>query len=483
MRVLTRALIEESEVNATKGGIFSYREMMYRAGSAAADVIMRRFPCRGKKITVVCGRGNNGGDGFVIAAALSKNGAEVTVAMPLGEPTTENAVYYYKALVGVKTVDIPELEKAELVIDALFGLGLNRAPLGAAEAAIKLINAAKCPCVSVDIPSGFTADGGKAPGAAVKADLTVTFIAPKPCFFLPPCSDFCGETAVADIGVTPVSSAYEAIEAPVFQKRRHNSHKGSYGTALAFCGSYGMSGAAVLAARGALRSGLGIYRAVLCEGIYVPFTVSVPEAVCIPVPQSSEGCFAPERLDIPRLLEGGNALLVGCGMGCNGDTARLTRLLLESTAVPTVVDADGINALCGGIDIIKKCKAPVILTPHPGEMARLYGISASEVEANRITCAETFAREHGCVLVLKGANTIVASPDGKIAFNTTGNPGMATGGSGDVLAGITVSLLAQGMPPFEAAKAAVFLHGAAGDKAAARKSRHALLPSDLIEEL
>ncbi len=483
MRVLTKALVEKSEENAVRGGIFSYREMMYRAGSAAAEVIAGRYGGRGKKITVVCGRGNNGGDGFVVADILSRGGAEVTVAMPLGEPLTENAEYYYKRLAGVKTEAMPELAEAELVIDALFGLGLDRAPQGAADEAIKLINAAECPCVSIDIPSGFAADSGQAPGVAVRAALTVTFIAPKPCFFLPPCSDFCGEMTVADIGVPPVGSAYETVEAPVFAERRRSSHKGSYGTALAFCGSYGMSGAAVLAARGALRSGLGIYRAVLCEGIYIPFTVSVPEAVCIPVPQSSVGCFDPDKLDIPHLLEGGNALLVGCGMGCNGDTARLTRLLLENTAVPTVIDADGINALCGGIDIIKKCKAPVILTPHPGEMARLCGTTASEVEANRISYAEAFAREYGCILVLKGANTIVASPKGEIAFNTTGNPGMATGGSGDVLAGITVALLAQGMPPLAAAKAAVFLHGAAGDKAAARRSRHALLPSDLIEEL
>lgn len=483
MKVLTRALIEKSEENAAKGGIFSYREMMYRAGKAAADIIMRRFPCKGKKTVVVCGRGNNGGDGFVIADILSKNGAEVTVVTPLGPPKTENAEYYYGRLECVKTENMPNPNSIGLIIDALFGIGLNRAPNGAAETVIKQINAADCPRVSVDIPSGIIADSGHSPGVAVKAELTVTFIALKPCFLLPPCSDICGEVVAADIGVPPCEAAYETIEAPVFPKRRHNSHKGSYGTALAFCGSYGMAGAAVLAARGALRSGLGIYRAVLCESIYVPFTVSVPEAVCLPAAQNSAGRFNPEKFDIPSLLNGCDALLAGCGMGCDNDTAVLTRQLLESTTVPTVIDADGINVLCGGIDIIKKCKAPVILTPHPGEMARLCGISVSKLESDRISYAKGLAERLGCIIVLKGANTIVASPDGKIAFNTTGNPGMAVGGCGDVLAGITVSLLAQGMPPFEAACAAVFLHGAAGDRAAARRSKHALLPSDLIEEL
>ena len=288
---------------------------------------------------------------------------------------------------------------------------------------------------------------------------------------------------VADIGVVPSGYEYETIEKPSFEKRRHNSHKGTFGTALTFCGSYGFAGAAVLAAKGALRSGVGILKAVLCESIYVPFTVSVPEAVCVPVKPNAAGRFNPDNIDIPALLSGCSAVLIGCGMGNDEDTKRLTREIILNTDVPIVIDADGINTIACCIDIIKKCKAPVILTPHPGEMARLCGVTAREIESDRVKYARDFAKKYGCILVLKGANTVVAAPDGEITFNTTGNPGMSTGGSGDVLAGITVSLLTQGLEPLTAAKAAVYLHGEAGDKAAKKRGERAMLPTDLTEEL
>ena len=336
------------------------------------------------------------------------------------------------------------------------------------EKIINIANSAPCPRVSVDIPSGVITDSGNVPGKAICADLTVTFIALKPCFLLPPGSDYCDEVTVADMGVTP---------------SRHNSHKGTFGTAVTFCGSYGFAGAAVLAAKGALRSGVGILKAVLCESIYVPFTVSVPEAVCVPVKPNAAGRFNPDNIDIPALLSGCNAVLIGCGMGNDEDTKKLTKEIILNTNVPTIIDADGINALTCCIDIIKKCKAPVILTPHPGEMSRLCGVTAREIESDRVKYARDFAKKYGCILVLKGANTVIAAPDGEITFNTTGNPGMSTGGSGDVLAGITVSLLAQGLEPLAAAKAAVYLHGEAGDKAAKKRGERAMLPTDLTEEL
>lgn len=483
MRVLTEGLIRVSEEDAVNSGAFSFRELMYRAGKSAADIIMRRFSVCGKKVAVLCGKGNNGGDGFVIADILSQNGADVTVITPMGLPATENAKYYYDRLNAAVFGNETDIEKSDLIIDALFGIGLNRAPSETVEKIINIANAAPCPRVSVDIPSGVMTDNGIVPGEAIYADLTVTFIALKPCFLLPPGSDYCGEVTVADIGVTPSVYEYETIEKPSFEKRRHNSHKGTFGTAVTFCGSYGFAGAAVLAAKGALHSGVGILKAVLCESIYVPFTVSVPEAVCVPVKPNAAGRFNPDNIDIPALLSSCNAVLIGCGMGNDEDTNRLTREIILNTNVPTVIDADGINTVACCIDIIKKCKAPVILTPHPGEMARLCGVTAREIESERVKYARDFAKKYGCILVLKGANTVVAAPDGEIAFNTTGNPGMSTGGSGDVLAGITVSLLAQGLEPLAAAKAAVYLHGEAGDKAAKKRGERAMLPTDLTEEL
>lgn len=482
MKILTTDLIKESEESAVRSGAFSFRELMYRAGKAAAEIIMQKYDCKGKNITVVCGRGNNGGDGCVIAGILSENGANVTVCTPFGAPVTENAAYYYNELKYVTKTDIFSPD-ADIIIDGIFGIGLNRAPDEKTSEVINAINSTDAVRISVDVPSGVQADSGKVLGAAVNADLTVTFIALKPCFVLPYGSDYCGEVAVADIGAPPVNYSFLTTEKPVFKKRRHNSHKGTFGTAVMFCGSYGMAGAAILAGKAALRSGMGILKAVLCEDIYLPFTISVPEAVCIPVKSNESGTLCPESLDIPSILKGCSAALIGCGLGNNSDTAKIVRTLCEISEIPLVIDADGINALSYSIDIIKKSKAPIILTPHPGEMARLCSLTVSEVEENRVEIARDFAVKHGCVLVLKGADTIIAEPTGELYFNLTGNPGMSTGGSGDTLAGIILSLLAQGFSAGEAARAAVYLHGEAGDKAAAKRGERGMLPSDLIEEL
>ena len=482
MKILTTDLIRRSEESAVESGAFSLRELMFRAGSAAAEIIMQKYDCRNKKITVVCGRGNNGGDGCVVAEILAENGARVTVSTPFGAPSTENAAYYYNKLQNVTKTDgfTPE---ADIIIDAVFGIGLNRAPDCKTAEVIEKINRADALRIAIDIPSGVAADSGRVLGVAVNADLTVTFIALKPCFVLPEGSDYCGETVLADIGAPPIGYSFLTTERPIFKKRRRNSHKGTFGTGLMLCGSYGMAGAAVLAARAALRSGMGILKAVLCDSIYYPFTVSLPEAVCVPTVPNESGTLCPDNINLPELLKGCSAALIGCGIGNNGDTARLVKKLVEISEIPLVIDADGINSITDSIDIIKNSKAPVILTPHPGEMARLCRISVREVEENRVETAREFALKYGCVLVLKGADTIIAEPDGKIYFNMTGNPGMSTGGSGDALAGITLSLLAQGLSAGDAARAAVYLHGEAGDKAAAKRGERAMLPSDLIEEL
>lgn len=482
VKILSSELIKKSEQNAVLGGT-DLRELMRRAGTAAAEIIASKYRCRGKKITVLCGKGNNGGDGCVIAGILSGLGANVTICTPLGVPKTENAGFYYDALNSVKKTETPDFCDADIIIDALFGTGLTRSPEGAAEKAIVLANKADCVKVAIDIPSGVICDSGEVPGAAFKADLTVTFIALKPCFCLPDGYDYCGETVVADIGAAPCGYTWLTTEKPVFQRRRHGSHKGSYGTALMFCGSYGMAGAAILAAKAALRSGAGIVKSVLSEGIYTPFTAAVPEAVCVPVKQNGYGQPAPELYDVSELLCGCDAVLIGCGLKNTPHTAELLKNIAENCRVPMCIDADGINAVCDCIDIIKNTKAPVILTPHPGEMARLCKKTVNEVERSRVDTARSFAVRNNCVLVLKGANTVVATAKGEIFINMTGNPGMATGGSGDVLAGIIVSLLAQGFSAEDAAKAAVWLHGSAGDAAAAKKGERALIPSDIIDEL
>ena len=244
-----------------------------------------------------------------------------------------------------------------------------------------------------------------------------------------------------------------------------------------------MAGAAILSARATLRSGVGIAKCVLCDSIYPPFTSAVPEAVCVPLKQNNYGRISPISINYNKLLSKADALLFGCGCGNGKDTKTILKKLLKKANIPIVIDADGINALSRRIDLLYNTKASVILTPHPAEMARLCSISVKEVEADRIGIAKHFALKYNCIIVLKGANTIIANPSGEVFINTTGNPGMATGGSGDVLSGIIVSLLAQGYAPFEAAKAAVFLHGEAADKVAKIRNQFSILPSDIIEML
>lgn len=481
--ILNRDLIKKSEESAVLSGAFSFRNLMNIAGNSAAKIINEKYPCKNKKVAVVCGNGNNGGDGFVIANYLYGQGADLTVITPMGMPQTENAEYYYNQLKFVKfSSEFNPCEKFDIIIDAVFGIGLNRPISNELEILFKAINDSDSIRISVDIPSGVDSDNGKVYGEAVKSDLTITFIAYKPCFFLPKGSDYSGEVVVADIGVKPIDYTYKLNLKPIFKKRRHNAHKGDYGTALIMAGSYGMAGAAVLATKAALRTGLGIAKCVMPENIYVPFTVSIPEAVCLPQKANENGGLSKD-IDIEAISDKCDALLFGCGVGRSDDIGILLEKLFKEIKIPMIIDADGLNALRNNIDILRDVKTPVILTPHPAEMARLCGVTTAEVESDRVNVARNFAQEYGCVLVLKGADTIIADKNGDVFFNKTGNPGMATGGSGDVLAGMIVSLLAQGFSSMDSAKYAVYLHGEAGDKAALALGERKMLPSDIIEFL
>lgn len=484
MNILTKELIRKSEESTVESGAFSFRQLMYIAGTKAAELINEKIDCKNKKIAVICGKGNNGGDGFVIADYLYGMGAEISVVTPFGEPETYDAKYYYRKLEYIeKSCVFDNNIPYDIIIDAIFGIGYCVRENEEVKCIFEDINTHSAYKIAVDIPSGVEANSGKIGINVIKADYTVTFIALKPCFVLPDGSDYCGEVSVADIGVKPIDSEYLVIEKPEFPKRRHNSHKGSYGTALIIAGSYGMAGAAILSSKAALRSGLGIAKCLLCEGIYPPFTAALPEAVCVPSKQTKTGVLDSSTVDIGELSDNATAILFGCGVGKGKDIEKILQNIISNSKIPIVIDADGINALCGCIDILKKAKAPLVITPHPGEMARLCGKSVKEVEADRVNIARSFALKYNCIVVLKGANTIVVDTKGNIFFNTTGNAGMATGGSGDVLSGIIVSLLAQGYSPLFSAKSAVYLHGAAGDRVAKKRSLHSLLPGDIIEEL
>lgn len=280
----------------------------------------------------------------------------------------------------------------------------------------------------------------------------------------------------------PIITTREYV-AQHIRPRDADSHKGTYGTLLTLCGSYGMAGATLLCARGALRSGVGLLRAALPQSVYPLLVDAIPEAVFCAVPEQG-GCFSADAIPaVTEALATADAVVVGCGIGRGEGQTNLVRHVLSHSTVPIILDADGINAVTPHILAEEKRSAPLILTPHPGEMARLMGLSVAAVQADRVAVACRLAREAEAVVVLKGHHTLIAIPDGTVMENPTGNPGMATGGSGDVLAGIIGSLAAQGLSPYEAAVCGVYLHGAAGDAAAKRHSEHGMLPTDLIEEL
>ncbi len=481
MKILSLSQIRSAETRAVTGTNKTLSDLMECAGKSTAKIIKNKYSVLGKKILIVCGNGNNGGDGLVVASELKAEGADVSLFFPFSMPDTDTAKPFIKDVSDIKTVnELPD--EADIVVDALFGIGLNRKLDDNVSSLIEKMNDIDAVKIAIDIPSGVYCDGG-ACDISFKADLTVTFIALKLCFVLPTSSSFCGEVVVCDLGINAKEFSYETIEKPDYIKRDKNSHKGTFGTALLVCGSYGMCGAEILSAKSALLSGAGIVKAVVCDKNYSAFTSTVPEAVTVPVETALSGCPVVYDKTLYSSLSNIDALLIGCGLGRNDDSIKLVHRILENSNVPTVIDADGINAILGDISIIKRVNSPVIITPHPAEMARLFNTTVSDIEHNRIRYAKEFATENGCTVVLKGANTVVALPDGKIYFNVTGNPGMATAGSGDVLSGIIVSLLAQGLSPETAALNSVYIHGTAGDIAAQKHGEISMTASNIIEEL
>lgn len=480
MKILNRSMIRSLEKNAAESGIFSYEEMMKNAGCTAFDILADNYDFEGKKVLVALGNGNNGGDGAVIAERLSKI-CETEIYRPFGNFNSYPAKNFEKSISDIKKNETLS-DKYDYVIDALFGIGLNRPLDLKAQEVIKKLNDLSGIKISVDIPSGIDCDAEAEQTNAFKADFTVTFIALKPCFVLPPFNEYSALTKVADIGIKPTDYLYKTTHS-VYKKRPKNAHKGTFGTALTFCGSYGMCGASVLSAKSALRSGVGILKAAVCDKNYSAFTSCVPEAVVSLFKTDSDG-FA----DIPEertvsLLNSADAVLFGCGTGRSDKAVKALKAIIKNSEIPMVLDADGINILSQDINIIRERKAPLIISPHPKEMSRLTGLSVLEIENNRIKAAADFAENYKVTVILKGANTVVACSDGEIFINTTGNSGMASGGSGDVLSGIIVSLLAQGYSEKDAAVTAVYIHGLAGDFAAKRLTKRSMLASDIIEEL
>lgn len=496
MQIATKEQIKQIEARALAAGL-PEEWLMENAGTAAARQI-RQMAGGLKDAVILCGNGNNGGDGFVIARKLAEYDYPVTVVLMDGTPRTAASAEAFSKLADIPVVSLhaepyraaAAVTNAAIVVDAVYGIGF-RGTLSQTVAGIFAQVPTDTLRVAVDIPSGLECDNGDMDPHTFHATNTVTFIAAKPALVQEKTAAICGEVQVVDIGISEndIQTVLEqnilkaADISACFFKRRQESYKGTYGHLLAVCGSVGMAGAAILSARAALRSGVGLLTIALPRSIYPIVSGAVPEAVFLPLPETEDGTLSETVLrPLLKALSGKSAVLIGCGMGCTASTELLVHELVREAAVPVILDADGLNAVSRHIDILETAKAPLILTPHPGEMARLVGKTIEEVQANRVHIATAFAENYTVTLALKGHRTVIADAV-QYYINPTGNPGMATGGSGDVLAGMIASFSAQGMSPMNAAKCGVYLHGKAGDMAAGKYSQHAMLPSDMIEEL
>lgn len=497
MRLAGSAEMREIDRAAIEGFGIPSLTLMDRAGRAVAEAALQLASPKGR-FFVVCGGGNNGGDGYVAARLLRGAGRDARVlALVPGERLSADAraVREQAERAGVPIDEAGELAGIEagvgdVVVDAIFGTGLARAPEGAFAGAIERIEAARVAgarVLAVDVPSGLSADTGRPLGPCVRADRTVTFAFPKRGLALFPGAALAGEVAVADIGIPPEAARRVPVGCELLSDvearllvpdRARDVHKGDAGRLLVVAGSPGKTGAAHLALTGALRGGVGLVT-LAARAEVLPFALAGrPEAMSAAL--GGDGPLA--RADLQALLalaSEADALAVGPGIPRGPETGELLRALLQRARKPAVVDADGLNALADDSAALAGLGVPLLLTPHPGEMARLCGKTAAEVQADRIGIAQAKAKEWKATVLLKGARTVVADPEGPPAVVTSGNPGLASGGTGDVLAGLCGALLAGGLSPAAAGRVGAHVHGRAADLVAARVGERGLVAGDL----
>ncbi len=517
MKVLTGAQMAEIDRQAIDLGL-PVAALMENAGRSVALAIAERLPTltpslqgggrgRGPVVVVVAGKGNNGGDGLVAARHLNNLGA-VVQAFILGEQGSlppapaANAALLEGVESRLEIEYLPDeasldklasaLEGAEIIIDSLLGIGIEGGVRGYYARAIELINRSTALVVAVDVPSGLEADTGQVAGPCVRAELTVTMALPKLGLLLYPGRGYVGELVVGEVGypralLQGYDSTVELIDREsVVEKlppRRPYSHKGDYGRVFVLAGSPGYTGAAALAAESALRAGAGLVTLGIPEKLNPILEGKLTEVITRPLPEVS-GCVAFTALEeIKETLQLQDVLVIGPGISRHPETARLVRELVKEAKLPMVIDADGLNNLEAAAGLLKEAKAPCILTPHPGELSRLIGQSTQQIERNRLGAAREAAAEFKAILVLKGVPTIVALPSGRSFINSTGNSGLASGGSGDVLTGLIGGLLGQGVEPEEAAFCAVYLHGLIADRLKETKGERGMIAGDLLKKM
>jgi NAD(P)H-hydrate epimerase len=496
MQEIDRCAIDEFGISGIK--------LMENAGRCCVDEIISHYGNEGRAV-IIAGKGNNGGDGYVIARLLSQRGWNVKVCVMAErarisgdaalnlERVPQEFVHYCPHEGQLPALHMEDLFQADVIVDAMLGTGLRSDISGVYMEAIELINASGRPVVAVDIPSGIHGTTGRVLGDAVRASTTITFAFAKLGHVLYPGAEYTGRLIIADIGIPPQlmesASGYDFLNdktiRPMLQRRDRQAHKGHFGHCLIIAGSIGKTGAAALSANSAVRAGSGLVTLAVAESLHQILEIKTTEVMTVALPDSNSGYLTSNAFQtIEKQLVGKDAVALGPGLDRRPGTTSLVQNIVESVSLPLVIDADGLNALAEDITVLRRKKSDtVVLTPHPGEMARLLGTSIPDVEAIRISVAQEFARSFGIYLVLKGARTIIASPAGTAAINGSGNPGMATGGMGDVLTGIITSLLGQGYSGWDACRLGVFIHGYAADLVAEEKGEIGISATDVQEML
>ena len=480
--------------------------LMEHAARGASRIFLDHFnPSSSSRMVILCGKGNNGGDGLAMARHLTLSGLKVTVILLAresdisGDALTNLTII--KRMGGINIIEAstssdfvncrPYIEGCDYIIDGIFGTGLKSDVKGIYKEAIQAINSSKKHVMSIDIPSGLNSDNGRVMVEAVRADLTVTFGFPKLGQMIFPGAGLVGHLICVDIGI-PESVAVMVepkchMSEPgdfnyLLRESARDIHKGDRGHLLVLAGSTGKTGAAAMTALGALRAGAGLVTLGIPEGLNNILEVKLTEAMTAPLPETKEGSLSLEAKDhIFRLAQGKSAIAIGPGLSTNPETILLIREIITACDLPMVIDADGLNALAEAPGILEKLDRKKILTPHPGEMGRLMGVQGHDIQIDRTGAAIRFIEKYKCCLVLKGARTIITESADRIYLNPTGNPALSSGGSGDILTGIISGLLARGMPVIKATTAGVYLHGLAGDIMAEKMGEAGVLAGDLLE--
>jgi NAD(P)H-hydrate epimerase len=507
MRVLNTAQMREADRCTIEDIGVPSLVLMENAGRQVVAAMEAAFDdLASRRVAILCGRGNNGGDGFVVARTLAQRGISCSVFLfgqvveVRGDARVNLEILGRLGVAIVEIIDAQawelhysEVSRSDLIVDALFGTGLKTALSGLFETVVADVNGLPIPVVAIDVPSGLSADTHQIIGQAIDATLTVTMAAPKLPLILPPAERQVGDLVIADIGIP--SHVIDELEGPslsvltrevmreLIQGRAPDSHKGDFGHVLVVAGSLGKTGAAHLAALGALRSGAGLVTVATSRSALPTVAAMAPEYMTEPLDETASGAIDLSGLE--RVLElAGDVIALGPGLGRAPGTAAFVCGLVERAGVPLVLDADALDAFADDPDrLMGRDGMDLVVTPHPGEMARLLGVSVEQVQADRVESARAFAETHRVHVVLKGHRTIVATPGGNAFVNLTGNPGMATGGTGDVLTGMVAAWLAQLLDAEAAAKVAVYLHGLAGDLAEADEGEIAMTATDLAGHL